>query len=457
MDNKNIISRIKTLFYWVFLSVLISPVYAEDTPPNIVLILSDDHAWYDYGFMGHPIVKTPSLDKLARDGLTFKGSYVPTALCRPSLATIATGYYASTIGITGNTPAFDVYGKKGSAEHNLQREKLISKIDNIDTLPQLLKSKGYVSFQSGKWWEGSYKRGGFDEGMTRGFPEAGGRHGDDGLKIGREGMEPVTSFIDRALNDKKPFLVWYAPYMPHSPHNPIERIYKKYKDLDLPESVKKYYAMIEWFDETNGILLKHLEDKGVKDNTIIVYVSDNGWISNPDRLNSFLPRSKQSPSEAGVRTPIIFSWPKKLKPQSRHDLISSIDIVPTLLGAVGLPIPKDMPGLNLMDNMLSETPINRKEIFGEGFAHDIADLDDPEGSLLYRWIIEGDWKLILSYDGKTDNYRKRHTTLTSPQLFHLATDEHEQNNLIDQYPDVAQRLAKKIEQWYPLKTRKIIQ
>lgn len=112
MDNKNIISRIKTLFYWVFLSFLISPVYAEDTPPNIVLILSDDHAWYDYGFMGHPIVKTPSLDKLARDGLTFKGSYVPTALCRPSLATIATGYYASTIGITGNTPAFDVYGKR---------------------------------------------------------------------------------------------------------------------------------------------------------------------------------------------------------------------------------------------------------------------------------------------------------------------------------------------------------
>ncbi|MFP3624686.1 sulfatase-like hydrolase/transferase, partial [Burkholderia sp. SIMBA_051] len=82
-------------------------------------------------------------------------------------------------------------------------------------------------------------------------------------------------------------------------------------------------------DETNATLLNHLEEKGVKNNTIIVYVSDNGWISNPDRLNSFLPRSKQSPSEAGVRTPIIFSWPDKLKPQLRHDLISSIDIVPT--------------------------------------------------------------------------------------------------------------------------------
>lgn len=455
MDN--IKSNFKVLFYTLFLSFVISPAYADESPPNIVLILSDDHAWYDYGFMGHPVVKTPTLDKLARDGLTFKAGYVPTALCRPSLVTIATGYYASTIGITGNTPAFDVYGKKGSAEHNTQREKLISKIDNVDTLPQLLKPKGYVSFQSGKWWEGSYKRGGFDEGMTRGFPKKGGRHGDDGLKIGREGMEPVTSFIDRAVKDKKPFLVWYAPYMPHSPHNPVDRIYKKYKSLDLPESVKKYYAMIEWFDETNATLLNHLEEKGVKNNTIIVYVSDNGWISNPDRLNSFLPRSKQSPSEAGVRTPIIFSWPDKLKPQLRHDLISSIDIVPTLLGAVGVPIPKDMPGLNLMDNMLSETPIDREAIFGEGFAHDIADLDDPEGSLMYRWVIDGDWKLILSYDGKTDKYRKRHTTLTSPQLFHLATDEHEQHNLITQYPEVAAKLAKKIEQWYPLKKRKVIQ
>jgi arylsulfatase A-like enzyme len=180
-------------------------------PPNIVLIISDDHAWTDYSFMGHPQIETPHLDRLARQSAVFTRGYVPTALCRPALATLITGKYAHQHKITGNDPAL-LPGMTGPGrseeprEYRQLREKLISQIEQHPTLPRLLGDKGYISHQSGKWWEGSYRRGGFTHGMTRGFPQPGGRHGDDGLKIGREGMQPVTDFIDQAVADSKPFL-----------------------------------------------------------------------------------------------------------------------------------------------------------------------------------------------------------------------------------------------------------
>ena len=430
----------------------------ESSPPNILLIISDDHAWADYGFMGHEIVRTPSLDKLAATGVTFPRGYVPTSLCRPSLATIATGYYASQHGITGNNPSRLVEGGKESQLYQQLRGQIIEKIDDLQTLPKLLRAKGYVSLQTGKWWEGSFRRGGFDDGMTRGFPESGGRHGDDGLKIGREGLARITRFIDKASADGTPFFVWYAAFMPHTPHTPPDRLLANYQDKGLPESVAKYYAMIEWFDETNGQLFDHLDKQGLREDTMVVYVADNGWITNPEEVNRFLPRSKQSPDEGGVRTPIIFSLPGELAPQQRPELVSSIDIVPTILGAAGLSIPAELPGMNLFPDMQQRTPIDRDTIFGEGFAHDMADIDDPEASLLYRWVIEENWKLILSYDGRNDSYQKYHADLLGrPRLYDLSADEHETTNLALRYPELVDRLAEKLTAWYPVQTRQILQ
>src|SRR6185295_16108884 len=97
-------------------------------------------------------------------------------------------------------------------------------------LPRLLKERGYVSLQTGKWWQGNFRRGGFTEGMTGGDPAKGGRHGDDGLEIGRKTMQPIYDFTAAAKRDGKPFFIWYAPMMPHLPHNPPDRLLAKYKD-----------------------------------------------------------------------------------------------------------------------------------------------------------------------------------------------------------------------------------
>ena len=426
--------------------------------PNVLYIISDDQAWTDYGFMGHAHIKTPHLDQLAKQSVVFKRGYVPTALCRPSLVTLINGQYAHRHGVTGNDPSPRNYAK--GEDYNQKRAQLITYLDRFATLPKLLGKKGYLSHQSGKWWEGNYKHGGFTHGMTRGFPQPGGRHGDDGLKIGRTGLKPIEEFVDHAMAEKKPFFLWYGVFLPHTPHNPPERLLKKYRSPDRSLPIAKYYAMCEWFDETCGQLIEILETRNLRDDTLIVYVTDNGWIQNPNG-NGYSrnpSRSKQTPYEGGVRTPIMFSWPNgKLKNGEREDLVSSVDLFPTALSAVGAESPDGLPGIDLLPSLRSGAPLKRKAIFGESFAHDVADVEKPEASLLFRWTIENKWKLLLTYDGEVNRYKSTHPRAEKrPQLFDLSKDPHEKKNLAGKRPEIVARLAKSIASWYPVKERKVV-
>lgn len=473
---------ISPLGHWLGILVLLAwgavlPAFPA-APPNVVFIISDDHAWTDYGFMGHRQIETPNLDKLAARSALFTRGYVPTALCRPALATFANGLYAHQHKVTGNDPAVlpamtapdtgkakgETKGKaKGKAagepaEYAALREKLIANFYQQPSIAKLLGERGYLSHQSGKWWEGSHQRGGFTHGMTRGFPQPGGRHGDDGLKIGREGLEPVFQFMDHAVAEQKPFFLWYAPFMPHTPHTPPERLFQKYKAKGIAsDHVARYYAMVEWFDETCGQLLDRLEAKGLTRNTLIVYVADNGWIQQ-ENGTGYAPRSKQSANEGGVRQPILFSWPGVIQPGKRGEqLCSSVDIVPTALAAAGAAIPKNLPGHDLLPVLKSGQPTPRKDVFGETFDHDVANLDRPEDTLLYRWVVEGRWKLLLTYDGKLGRYASSHPrTEKRPQLFDLLADPHEDKNLAAQNPEVVARLAARLQTWWPVTQRQVL-
>lgn len=439
---------------FLFLSAPAPAPAAEPVAPNIVFIISDDQAWTDYGFMDHPLIQTPRLDELAARSALFTRGYVPTALCRPSLATMITGLYAHQHKISGNDPSVTL-ASPASAEYAALRRQLIGHIDRQPTVPKLLAQRGYLSHQSGKWWEGPYQRGGFTHGMTRGFPEPGGRHGDDGLAIGRQGLQPVVDFVEHAVGQARPFFLWYAPFLPHTPHNPPERLLAKYRERVASLHVAKYYAMCEWFDETCGELMDLIEAKGLTDKTLFVYVGDNGWIQDPQSSN-YAPRSKQSPNEAGTRQPIMLSWPGVIPPGRRDEVISSIDLAPTMLSAAGVPVPDNLPGLDLMPVVRDGQTLARDTIFGEGFAHDIADLETPEASLLYRWAIEGRWKLLLTYDGVLGRYASSHPrTERRPQLYDLVADPHETTNLAAQHPEIVARLAGKIDAWWPVRQRQV--
>ncbi len=424
--------------------------------PNIVLIISDDQAWTDYGFMGHEFIRTPRLDQLARESAVFRRGYIPTALCRPSLATLVTGRYAHQHRICGNDPALNS-DLKSSEGYGVRREQLIARIDSFDTLPKLLAERGYLSMQSGKWWEGSFSRGGFTHGMTRGFPNPGGRHGDDGLAIGRTGLKPVLDFVDQAVEKQQPFFVWYAPLLPHEPHTPPQRLLNNYAVDGRPLPVAKYWAMCEWFDETCGQLLDYLDEKQLRENTLVIYVTDNGWTQLAEHSNrgSFAERSKQSPYENGTRTPIMFRWPSVVTPADREELCSSIDIMPTILAAAQARQPVELPGLNLLPAIRDGSTIQRDAIFGEVFSHDVADVEQPEASLIYRWVIRGQWKLLLTYDGPLVGVKFPPKDFR-PQLYDLLADPTEKDNLAATHPDIVSELAVRLNAWYPVEKRKTV-
>jgi arylsulfatase A-like enzyme len=400
--------------------------------PNVVLIISDDQAWTDHGFMGHPTIRTPNLDRLASQSLVLTRAYVPTALCRPSLATLSTGLYPHQHRIVGNDP-------RGGSRNLAARTKMIERFKESPSLAGTLAKAGYVSFQSGKWWEGHHRNGGFTDGMTHGDPKRGGRHGDAGLAIGRKGLKPITDFLDRSR--AKPFFIWYAPFLPHAPHNPPQRLLKKYTSADRPAAVARYFAMCEWFDETCGQLLDALDKRGLTDNTLVAYVCDNGWIQWTGRRPSFdALRGKRTPYEGGVRTPIMLRWPGRIKPRrDEKTLASSIDIVPTILAACGLDVPAELPGVDLLD---ATALAKRKAIFGAAFAHDVADINDPVKSLHTRWCIEGQWKLLIHH---APEGRKRRI-----ELYDVLADPHEKADLAAKQLDRVKHLRKLIDGWWPI-------
>jgi len=404
-------------------------------PPNIVLMISDDQAWTDYSFMGHEAIETPNIDRLAKQSRLFKRGYVPSSLCCPSLASIITGLYPHQTKITGNEPPIPPDGKR-SAEYQRRVQECVSFIDTVPTLPRLLAKRGYVSHQSGKWWQGHYSRGGFTHGMTHGDPKRGGRHGDEGLKIGRQGMKEIFDFIDDA--GEKPFFVWYAPFLPHTPHNPPKRLFDKYAKKTESKFIARYWAMCEWFDETCGQLLNHLDEKKLADNTIVLYVTDNGWIQRADN-GRYAPRSKRSQYDGGLRTPIMVRWPGKVKPGERPELANSIDLAPTLLKACGLAPTKAMQGIDLLDDAALA---KRKSTYGAVYLHNAVDIQKPSANLTYRWLIDGDWKLILPH-------KPNNNPGAESELYNLAKDPHEHQNLAKTKPTKTKRLARQLNKLLP--------
>jgi arylsulfatase A-like enzyme len=422
-------------------AVFFCATMANAAPPNVVLIIGDDQAWTDYGFMGHKQIKTPHLDKLASQSLVFPRGYVPSSLCRASLATMITGLYPHQHLITSNDPPLPAGLGQGAAMKNetylKDRARMITNFEKSANLAKLLGEAGYVSHQSGKWWEGNACRcGGFTEGMTHGDTAKGGRHGDEGLKIGREGLKAVTAFIDKSKVDAKPFYVWYAPIMPHQPHNPPARLFTKYKDKHESEFVAKYWAMCEWFDETVGDLLAHLDKSGTAENTIIIYLHDNGWIQDP-KAGRYAAKSKQSPYDGGVRTPILIRWPGHLKPGRSERLASSVDLAPTILKALGRKPFAAMPGVDLLDR---DAVAKRDAVFGEIFEHNAVDVDRPAANLKWRWIVQGNWKLILPNSARLPS--------AVSELYDLELDPSEERNRAAELPKRVEELRTRIDYWW---------
>lgn len=447
-------------------------------PVNVVLIVSDDQTYTDFGFMGNDRVHTPHLDKLASQSARFTHGYVPSSVCRPSLVTILTGRYPHEHGVFFNhpPPGFSKLSKSPDitrARFDAYRGEAESLIREVATLPRTLAKQGYRSLQTGKFWEGHYRNAGFTNGMTTAAP-SGGRYGDlvlasgevvahgngdHGLAIGRETMQPIETFLDEVASGSSPspFFIWYAPFLPHVPHDSPQRFVQLAKSRPgvAPHELP-YFASIAQFDDTVGRLRSTIQRRGLADNTLFVFMVDNGWQPDAGKFRQakgewdHTDHSKRAPFDAGLRTPILFHLPGRTVPATHEAAVSSVDVMPTILAATGADLPdSSLPGVNLWPVATGQsTPDDDRAVFGELYPGDARELGKPGRDIAYRWVRRGRYKLIVPHRHGVHPPWKQF--LQHPALFDISNDPGETEDLFlrPEVRVVRDELMGLLDQWW---------
>ncbi len=329
---------VRTLLACLGLGLVCSEFASAADQPNILFILTDDQGYGDLGRHGHPLLRTPNLDKLSDESVRFDNFYV-SASCSPTRAALMTGMHEFQNGVT----------------HTIQPREHLLKSATI--LPQLLKRAGYENGFIGKWHLGNGKGfrpedRGFDWTSTN---VGGGRKHFDPVMIRNGKREPrkgfredlffdeAMSFIDETTAKDQPFFCYLATYSPHTPLAAPEKFLAPYRDA-VSEKHATYLGMIENIDENVGRILRFLKERQLEDNTIVVFMNDNGVTEGLDVYNAGMRGCKCTVWEGGTRAMSFWKWPKHWKPQQVDNLTAHLDVLPTLCDYAGAEIPADMHG-----------------------------------------------------------------------------------------------------------------
>ena len=379
---------------------------AAAKPPNIVLIIGDDIEWSHYGFMAHPIIQTPNLDRLAAEGAVFVQGQVPASICQPTLQTLLSGLH----------PLQWISKRDALPPAPLRQE-----VARYRTLPRELQRSDYLSWEGGKLWEGSYAQAGFTHGLATEPTDAIGIGGEDFGRSKEAPLEPLLEFLD--IVGRRPFFLWFAPSLPHVPFDPPKELLDLYvADPPYPRIAQRYYAQVTRLDALIGALLDELEARGLRRNTLIVYLGDNGW------GRGFIspgPGGKGSPYDSGTRTPIIFSWPGHIRAGIREEVVAAEDLFPTLLDFAGLRSPSDRAGVSLREALVGGAAVPRQEYVSWQLAR---------GVFVGAFVRTREWRYI---------FRRNFTE----ELYHIPTDPYEQENLAAARPDLIEEFRHDLVSW----------
>lgn len=419
--------------------------------PNIVVIIGDDHGWPYSGFMGDDVVKTPHLDSLAGEGVVFTTGYNTASTCQPSLRSLLTGLHP-----------LQWRARRLALRDEGRAEPGVERIRDFMTLPRLLAGRGYASFQGGKYWEGGFAGGGFTAGMAQltdpaphGTPEwARNRAGGDSNELGRSTMQPLWDFFEE--NRGGPFLAWYAPKLPHTPHDAGEKFEAQYAGLPLSDAARRYYANITRLDATVGEIVAKLEKLGIREKTLLVYLSDNGWQQGPRESNPVKalggPKGKASMYELGFRTPVVFSWPGRWKGSGvrRDDLVATVDVFTTLLDFAGVEQPPDREGVSLRPVLEGRGDSPREVIIGSMAslrppqAVESAETDSPERPVRSErayFLRTTTWHYI--WYPRADRFEGRRPE----ELYKIDEDPWEETDVAGEHPELVKGFREDIEGW----------
>ena len=428
--------------------------------PNVVLLLVDDLGWKDVGFMGSKYYETPNIDKLARQGVVFTNAYAACAVCSPTRASIQTGRYPARIGITdwirarfqlntAEVKAPQPYEENGNKKLRTPSNPFWMETSEI-TIAEVLKQAGYFTCHIGKWHLGpdDYypEKQGYDmniAGCDMGQPVNYFDPYSDEKGVSFPNLKPRQKgeyLVDRLASElktvieqhkDKPFFINMCYYAVHTPLMAKKDMIRKYESKTVVDRQKNpvYAAMVESLDQAVGTLMKTLQDNNLLDNTIVVFLSDNGGLIGPTD-NSPLRSGKGYPYEGGIRVPMIVSWNGKIRAGSVCDLpVSTIDILPTICALTKTRLPKNKIDGRDISPALYEKKISEVPLFWH-FPH----YRSPD-VVPYSIIRDGDWKLIKRYEG------------TTFELFNLKNDLSERTDLANGNPEIVRKLNRKLEDW----------
>ena len=356
------------LFFGCIL-ILVSCSSINDSKPNIIIILADDAGYSDFGFMGSVEIKTPNLDQLALDGVTFNNAYVSASVCSPSRAGLLTGMYQQRFG----------------HECNLDSDVNNSFDPNQITIAEALKTEGYTTGLIGKWHLGDktqnhpLKNGfdyfwGFISGARNYFynPNEVNRNSirnvvENYSQTNFEGYltdvlgEKAISFIDKNNQSNNPFFLFLSFNAPHTPMQAKEEVLEKFKN-----NPRQVYASMMWsMDEAIGHVIDALKENNQYDNTIIYFLSDNGAAMSNNASPFPYKGWKGNQFEGGIKTPMIMTWKNKIKSNTQFDgFISALDIFKTSLEVsnVNDELMVNADGKNIM-NYLNDNIIQNENLF----------------------------------------------------------------------------------------------
>jgi len=383
---------------------------ADYEHPNIILVIADQMRAHALGAMGNQQVITPNLDKLAAEGILIRNAISGQPVCTPFRAQLMTGRYSHSTGVIHND---------------------IRLPDDAVIFPQLLQQQGYTTAYIGKWHLAGNRDDPVDAVSKRGWDywavrNVSHRHDQTSYWL-NDATEPVTAEgwepdiqTDLAIefikaNRQKPFSLFLS-YGP--PHNPYELVPQKYLDMyrgirlarrpnvptDNGDTLRLYYAAITSLDANIGRLSKALADAGVAENTIFVFTADHG-----DMLGSQGHRLKQRPWEESINIPFILRYPAKIAAGQEQDwLVTTVDMMPTVLGLSGITVPEAVEGLDLSALFEGNSTEQRQAAFLFNVHRGGGPGTDWRGIRTKQWIYArhyaGDWVL---YDLKNDPYELR--------------------------------------------------
>jgi arylsulfatase A-like enzyme len=346
----------KTLAFFLLCLFFCVSIYASEASkknqPNIILILTDDQGYGDCGRHGHPLLKTPNIDRLYDESVRFDNFYVSPS-CSPTRASLLTGTHEFENGVT----------------HTINpREHL-----NIDAtiIPQLLKTVGYKTGFIGKWHNGGDK--GYSP-KDRGFdfvPKVPGNMQDFTQHTFRDGIQREAFrediYFDVAMqyieeNQDNPFFLYLATFAPHTPLVAPEKDIEPYRVEGVTEAQATYLGEIANIDKNLGKLLDFLEEKEMEENTIIIFMNDNGVTMGLDVYNADMRGCKCTIWHGGSRAMSFWRWPEKWQPHTVDNLTAHLDVLPTLCEITGAEIPKDvqpkLDGFSLVPLLETEEPMD---------------------------------------------------------------------------------------------------